>query len=49
MSVYDDGRILWDDLEKVELFRWWKDATKDWNVDKDGNEVSPEQLETLSS
>jgi len=47
MSVYDDGRILWDDLEKVELFRWWKDATKDWNVDKDGNEVSPEQLETF--
>ena len=47
MAVYIDGKILWDDLEKIELFRWWKDATKVWNLDKEGNEVPPEQIEAF--
>ena len=47
MAVYIDGKTLWDNLEKIELFRWWKDATKVWNVDKEGNEVSPEQIEAF--
>ena len=48
MSVYIDGKTLWDNLNKIELFRWWKDASKDWSLDKEGNEVSPEQLETFA-
>ena len=47
MTVYIDGEILWSGLEKVELFRWWKDATKKWNLDKEGNEVAPEQVESF--
>ena len=47
MAVYIDGKILWDELEKIELFRWRKEATKVWNLDKEGNEVPPEQIEAF--
>ena len=45
ISIRIDGKVLWDDLEKAKLLRWWQNAEETWNVDSDGNEVTSEQVE----
>lgn len=44
-AVLVDGKTPYSSLEKVRLARYWKNANDKPNIDKDGNELTPEQIE----
>ena len=48
VAVYIDGKLLWDDLGDIELLRWWKNSADEWLVDRDGNQVTSEQIESFA-
>lgn len=48
ISVYIDGKLLWDSLADIELQRWWKNASDEWLTDRDGNQVTSEQVESFA-
>ena len=48
LSVLIDGKLLWDDLSDIELQRWWKNSSDEWLTDRDGNQVTSEQVEAFA-
>jgi len=48
IEVYVDGKLLFDDMKELELLRWWKNSSDKWLVDRDGNEVTSEQIESFN-
>ena len=44
-SILADGKSPYSALEKIRLVRYWKNAKDELSVDKDGNELTPEQVE----
>ena len=48
LTIYVDGEILWDSMQKLELLRWWKNSKDEWTVDRYGDQVAPEQTEVFA-
>ncbi len=46
LSVKLDGNYPFDEAQKIELLREWKDASDEPRTDKVGNQYAPEQVET---
>ena len=47
IKIVVDGEVLWEDLSETELSRWWKDSKDEWQIDREGNEVTSEQTEVF--
>lgn len=45
LSLYIDGKLLWEELGDIELQRWWKNSSEEWLTNRDGNQVTSEQVE----
>lgn len=45
-KLYIDGKMPFAGADAVKLTRDWVDATEEPRVDKEGNEIAPEQVET---
>lgn len=46
LKLLIDGKYPFDGAEKLMFSRDWKNATDDPRIDSDGNEITPEQVET---
>ena len=44
VSVMFDGKAAYSALENVVIPRFWENITNDFEVDKDGNHITPEQV-----
>ncbi len=48
IEVYVDGKALFEEIKKIELYRWWKNSSDEWLIDRSGNQVTSEQVETFA-